>query len=111
MAASPSRMGLPMGPFEFLYRVMGIHLRGRKVRMAQQFLHGIQVSAMFEQVGGEGVAQDVGASFFLGGHRTKVTCNEGLYGTPRQGFTVGPHQECRSKCRCKLLPHFQVIAK
>lgn len=40
---------------------MGIDLRRRDVGVAQQGLDHPQVSAAFQQVGGEGVAQDVGA--------------------------------------------------
>ena len=49
-------MCLPVGLFQFFNGVMSIHLCGRKVRMPQQFLHRIEVRAMFEQMGGEGVA-------------------------------------------------------
>ena len=40
-------------------RHMGIDLRGRDIRMAQQHLHHAQVGAVVEQVRGEGVAQRV----------------------------------------------------
>ena len=39
---------------------VGVDLGGGDVGMAQQHLHGAQVGAVVEQVGGEGVAQGVG---------------------------------------------------
>jgi hypothetical protein len=39
---------------------VGVELGCRKIRMAQHFLNGSEVGAAFEQVGGEGVAQEVG---------------------------------------------------
>ena len=40
---------------------MGVDLGRGDVGVAEQLLHRAQVRAAFEQVGGEGVAQDVGA--------------------------------------------------
>ena len=44
---------------EPLARHVGVDLRGRDVGVAEQQLHGAQVGAVVEQVGGEGVAQRV----------------------------------------------------
>ena len=40
---------------------MGVDLGGGDVGMAEQHLHRAQIGAAFEQMGGEGVAQDVRA--------------------------------------------------
>ena len=40
---------------------VGVDLGGGDIRMAQHGLDGSKVRAVLEQVGGEGVAQDVGA--------------------------------------------------
>ncbi len=40
---------------------VGVDLGGRDVSVAQQGLNHAQVGPAFQQVGGEGVAQDVGA--------------------------------------------------
>ncbi len=42
---------------------MGVNLGGGDVGMAQHHLHGAEVRAMFQQVGGKGVAEHVGADF------------------------------------------------
>ena len=38
---------------------MGVNLRRRNIRMAEQQLHGAKIRAMVEQVSGKGVTQDV----------------------------------------------------
>lgn len=44
-----------------LVQHVGVDHRGRHIGMAEQFLHGTDVVAAFEQVGCEGVAQRVDA--------------------------------------------------
>ncbi len=39
---------------------MGVNLRGADVGVAQQQLHHAQIRPMIQQMGGEGMAQDVG---------------------------------------------------
>ena len=39
---------------------VGIALGGRDIDMSEHFLHGAQVGAAFEEMGGEGVAQGMG---------------------------------------------------
>ena len=45
--------------FQAVHGQVGVHLRGRKAGVAQQFLDGVQVGPLAQQVGGEGVAQRV----------------------------------------------------
>ena len=44
---------------------MGIHLGGRQLGMAEQFLNDPEVGTAIEEMGGEGVPKDVGMNFFL----------------------------------------------
>ena len=44
---------------------MGVVHGGFDVRLAKEFLHGVDVVAGFEQVGGEGVAEDVRGDVFV----------------------------------------------
>ena len=50
-------MELPVQGMEALSLHMGIDLGGADVGMAQQKLHGPQVSPAFQQVGGKGMAE------------------------------------------------------
>ena len=52
-------MELPVQGMEALSLHMGIDLGGADVGMAQQKLHGPQVSPAFQQVGGKGMAAGV----------------------------------------------------
>ena len=52
-------MELPVQGMEALSLHMGIDLGGADVGMAQQKLHGPQVSPAFQQVGGKGMAEGV----------------------------------------------------
>jgi hypothetical protein len=49
---------------EAAFRDMGVDLGGGDVGVAEKLLHRAQVSAAFEEVGGEGVAKDVGTDAF-----------------------------------------------
>lgn len=49
-------------PGKTLAQHMGIDLRGSHIRMPQQRLHGTNVAAMPEQLGGEGVPEGMAAS-------------------------------------------------
>ena len=57
--------------FEPLARDVGINLRRRDIRMAEQQLHYAQIGAMVDEMGSEGVAQGVGRDGFAD------TCDDG----------------------------------
>lgn len=61
---SPPRMMLRMQSLQALFGYQRIDLRGTQRAVAQQHLQGAQVGAVVQQVGGEGVAQDVGRDTF-----------------------------------------------
>jgi hypothetical protein len=48
---------------EFFHGVVGIYLGGGQVGMAELIFHCIEVGPLVEQVGGEGVAEQVRTSF------------------------------------------------
>src|SRR3989339_427472 len=54
-----------VGAFEAVAVHMGVNLGGGDVGMAQHHLHGAEIRAMFQQVGGKGVAEHMGADFFV----------------------------------------------
>src|SRR4249919_2997371 len=54
-------MGVEVDLLELFAREVGVHLGGRDVGVAEHLLHGAQVTAAGEQVGGEAVAQRVRA--------------------------------------------------
>ena len=54
-------MGLEVDILQLLAGEVGVHLGGRDVGVAEHLLHGAQVAAAGEQVGGEAVAQGVRA--------------------------------------------------
>ena len=61
-----SRMGLVVDFAEVAPRDVGVDLGGGEAGVAEEFLDGAQVGAGLEQVGGEGVAERVGADAMLG---------------------------------------------
>jgi hypothetical protein len=56
--------------------------------MSQQFLYGVEVSAMFQQVSSEGMSKHMRRSFMLGGDPTKVMHYQALYAASGQGFLL-----------------------
>src|SRR5204863_10113383 len=52
-------MGLVVDTAQALAADVGVDLRGSQVGVAEQLLHGPEVGAPVEQMGGEGVAQGV----------------------------------------------------
>jgi hypothetical protein len=56
-----ARVGVVVGLFEALGGEVGVDLGGAEGLVAEQFLHAAEVGAVVEEVGGEGVAQGVGA--------------------------------------------------
>jgi len=63
---------------------MGVFLRGRQAFMAEEFLDGPEVGAPPEEVGGERMAQGMGADPPLQGGPAKVFADEPLHGTGRE---------------------------
>ena len=57
--ASSSGMMLRVGGLERRSVEMGVDLRGGEVGMSKHLLHGAQVRAPLEKVGGEGVPQQM----------------------------------------------------
>lgn len=56
-----ARMAFQVGFHELLDADAGVALGGGEGRVTEEFLDGADVGAVVEKVGGEGVAQDVGA--------------------------------------------------
>ena len=84
--------------FEAFARDVGVDLRRRDVGMAEQQLDDAEVGAVVEQVGGEGVAQDVRRQLVGGdGGLQRVALDqlpEGLAG--HRGTAAGDEQGRRS---------------
>ena len=59
MEVSRSRVGLPIYLLQAIRGDVGVNLGGGKRGMAQQFLHGPQICAAFEQVRRKTVTQDM----------------------------------------------------
>ena len=54
------RMGFSVDILNLLVHQPGVYLGGGDIRMAQHLLNGAQVRPVFQQMGGEGVAQGMG---------------------------------------------------
>src|SRR5712691_11487931 len=59
--SSRLRVGLVVDVHQLPDRDLGVFLGGGEARVTEHFLNGAQVGALAQQVGGEGVAQGVGA--------------------------------------------------
>ena len=67
--------------------VVGIDLRGLQRTMAQQLLNFTHIGTAIHQVGGEGVAKDVGAAFALHTRLAKHPPNKPIDGRARNSGT------------------------
>ena len=62
---SGSRVGFVVDILQLLVDQLGIDLGGRNVRVSQHLLDGVEIRAVFQQMGGKGVAQGVRGDFCL----------------------------------------------
>ncbi len=58
-------MGFVVDVFELFFHHLGVDLGGGDIRVAQHFLDGAEVRAVFQKVGGERVAQGVGSDVLV----------------------------------------------
>jgi len=94
-------MGFFVSPGQFLQPEMSVALGRAETRMSQQFLDGPQVHAAVEQVGGEAVAQRVGAHPRPHGRRFEGSAQQGPHTGGRE--TAAPLvQEDRGAGRQRL---------
>lgn len=74
---------------------VGVDLGGGEAGVAEQFLDGAQVGARFEQVGGEGVPEGVGADAVLGASAQQVAMDDATDAPRRKRATASVEEEPR----------------
>jgi len=68
---------------------VGVYLSGANIGVSQHFLHGAQVCAVVEQVGGEGMAQGVGGNILPDVGASRMTFHHAPYRTAAEPFPRG----------------------
>ena len=91
---------------------MSIELRGGQARVAEQFPDGLKIRAMLEQMGGGGVAQNMGAFFPHIAHRADASADDAVdrFRThrPARGAEEQPVTRKRPGSRGYLRPDAEV---
>ena len=65
--------------FQFLDRIMGIHLGSSQAAVTQQFLYSIDIRAIIHEVSGKTVAQNMRAFFLDSSNLGKVLFYKRIY--------------------------------
>ena len=87
------RMGLTVILLQLTVGNVGVYLCGGERRVSEQLLHGIQVGAIVEHIGGKRVAEHMRAQ--AGGMHGAFHClvNHVIYQLPVKRSAVGSHEK------------------